>query len=125
MPVGGLIPHATDEAADLVVRNAKIQTGDPRLPQAEAVALHGGDIAAVGGDKDVVGGAHLHVVRGGLNSVPDLRRNGVRSLRQGLAMRRDQAAQTPKGQGAGAGRLVGQVVHRASAAHLCLHFLAS
>jgi predicted amidohydrolase YtcJ len=119
MPVGGLIPRATDDAADLVVRNAKIHTGDPRLPQAEAIAIRDGVITAVGGDKDVadkVGpatrvvdalgrrmvpglhDAHLHVIRGGLNYVLELRWDGVRSLRQGLAMLREQAARTPEGQ---------------------------
>ncbi|MER7195134.1 amidohydrolase [Streptomyces flaveolus] len=119
MPVGGLIPRATDDAADLVVRNAKIHTGDPRLPQAEAIAIRDGVITAVGGDKDVadkvgpttrvvdalgrrmvpgLNDAHLHVIRGGLNYVLELRWDGVRSLRQGLAMLREQAARTPKGQ---------------------------
>ncbi|MEV5518743.1 amidohydrolase [Streptomyces flaveolus] len=119
MPVGGLIPRATDDAADLVVRNAKIHTGDPRLPQAEAIAIRDGVITAVGGDKDVadkvgpatrvvdalgrrmvpgLNDAHLHVIRGGLNYVLELRWDGVRSLRQGLAMLREQAARTPQGQ---------------------------
>ncbi|WP_435840926.1 amidohydrolase [Streptomyces flaveolus] len=119
MPVGGLIPRATDDAADLVVRNAKIHTGDPRLPQAEAIAIRDGVITAVGGDKDVadkvgpatrvvdalgrrivpgLNDAHLHVIRGGLNYVLELRWDGVGSLRQGLAMLREQAARTPKGQ---------------------------
>ncbi|MEU6105116.1 amidohydrolase [Streptomyces flaveolus] len=119
MPVGGLIPRATDDAADLVVRNAKIHTGDPRLPQAEAIAIRDGVITAVGGDKDVadkvgpttrivdalgrrmvpgLNDAHLHVIRGGLNYVLELRWDGVRSLRQGLAMLREQAGRTPKGQ---------------------------
>ncbi|WP_229870020.1 amidohydrolase [Streptomyces flaveolus] len=119
MPVGGLIPRATDDAADLVVRNAKIHTGDLRLPQAEAIAIRDGVITAVGGDKDVadkvgpatrvvdalgrrivpgLNDAHLHVIRGGLNYVLELRWDGVRSLRQGLAMLREQAARTPKGQ---------------------------
>ncbi|CAL9371083.1 hypothetical protein SUDANB1_00865 [Streptomyces sp. enrichment culture] len=119
MPVGGLVPRATDDAADLVVRNAKIHTGDPRLPQAEAIAIRDGVITVVGGDKDVadqVGPAtrvvdalgrrmipglndsHLHVIRGGLNYVLELRWDGVRTLRQGLAMLREQAARTPKGQ---------------------------
>ncbi|MGW0816610.1 amidohydrolase [Streptomyces viridiviolaceus] len=119
MPVGGLTPRATDDAADLVVRNAKIHTGDPRLPQAEAIAIRDGVITAVGDDKDVadqVGPAtrvvdalgrrmipglndsHLHVIRGGLNYVLELRWDGVRTLRQGLAMLREQAARTPKGQ---------------------------
>ncbi|MEV0126211.1 amidohydrolase [Streptomyces sp. NPDC050703] len=119
MPVGGLVPRATDDAADLVVRNAKIHTGDPRLPQAEAIAIRDGVITVVGGDKDVAGqvgpatrvvdalgrrmipglnDAHLHVIRGGLNYVLELRWDGVRTLRQGLAMLREQAARTPKGQ---------------------------
>ncbi|MFE6489641.1 amidohydrolase, partial [Streptomyces sp. NPDC057757] len=42
--------------------------------------------------------AHLHVIRGGLNYVLELRWDGVRSLRQALAMLREQAARTPKGQ---------------------------
>lgn len=119
MPVVGLIPSATDHAADLVVRNAKIHTGDPRRPQAEAIAVRDGVITVVGDDKDVAGqvgaatkvvdalgrrvipglnDAHLHVIRGGLNYVLELRWDGVRTLRQGLAMLREQAARTPKGQ---------------------------
>ncbi|MER5598617.1 hypothetical protein [Streptomyces sp. NPDC002265] len=39
MPVGGLVPRATDNAAGLVARNAKIHTGDPVRPQAEAIAI--------------------------------------------------------------------------------------
>ncbi|MBL1097721.1 amidohydrolase [Streptomyces coffeae] len=119
MPVGGLVPSSTDNAADLVVRNAKIHTGDPGLPQAEAIAIRDGVITVVGDDKDVaphVGPAtkvvdalgrrmvpglndsHLHVIRGGLNYVLELRWDGVPTLRQGLAMLREQAARTPKGQ---------------------------
>ncbi|MEU8674500.1 amidohydrolase [Streptomyces sp. NPDC048560] len=119
MPVGGLVPHATDDAADLVVRNAKIHTGDPHRPQAEALAVTAGVITAVGDDSDVapyigpatkvvdaigrrmvpgLNDSHLHVIRGGLNYVLELRWDGVSTLRQGLAMLRDQAARTPKGQ---------------------------
>ncbi len=53
MPVGGLVPQATDDAAELVVRNASIHTGDPRRPHAEALAVRGGVITVVGDDKDV------------------------------------------------------------------------
>jgi predicted amidohydrolase YtcJ len=119
MPVGGLVPSATDNAADLVVRNARIHTGDPGRPQAEAIAIRDGVITVVGDDQDVapyVGPAtkvvdavgrrmvpglndsHLHVIRGGLNYVMELRWDGVPTLRQGLAMLREQAARTPKGQ---------------------------
>ncbi|MCX4595291.1 amidohydrolase [Streptomyces sp. NBC_01549] len=119
MPVGGLVPHAIENAADLIVRNAKIHTGDPGRPHAEALAIHDGVITVVGDDKDVaphvgagtkvvdalgrrvipgLNDAHLHVIRGGLNYVLELRWDGVRTLRQGLAMLREQAARTPKGQ---------------------------
>ncbi|WP_327713619.1 amidohydrolase [Streptomyces sp. NBC_00464] len=119
MPVGGLVASATDNPADLVVRNAKIHTGDPGRPKAESIAIRDGVIIVVGDDKDVaahVGPAtkvvdalgrrmipglndsHLHVIRGGLNYVLELRWDGVPTLRQGLAMLREQAARTPKGQ---------------------------
>lgn len=119
MPVGGLVPQAIDDAAELVVRNASIHTGDPRRPRAEALAVRGGVITVVGDDKDVaphvgpatkvvdalgrrmipgLNDAHLHVIRGGLNYVLELRWDGVRTLRQALAMLREQAARTPKGQ---------------------------
>lgn len=119
MPVGGLVPRVTDDAADLVVRNAKIHTGDRGRPQAGAIAIRDGVITVVGDDNDVAGhvgpatkvvdalgrrmipglnDAHLHVIRGGLNYVLELRWDGVPTLRQGLAMLREQAARTPKGQ---------------------------
>ncbi|MFD8788044.1 amidohydrolase [Kitasatospora sp. NPDC059599] len=119
MPVGGLIPHAVENAADVVVRNAKIHTGDARRPSAGALAVRDGLITAVGDDADVapligpattvvdalgrrvvpgLNDSHLHVIRGGLNYVLELRWDGVTSLRQGLAMLREQAARTPAGQ---------------------------
>ncbi|MFF3783896.1 amidohydrolase [Streptomyces sp. NPDC001933] len=119
MPVGGLVSSNTDNPADLMVRNAKIHTGDPGRPQAEAIAIRDGVITVVGDDRDVaphVGPAtkvvdalgrrmipglndsHLHVIRGGLNYVLELRWDGVRTLRQGLSMLREQVARTPKGQ---------------------------
>ncbi|MFE9565986.1 amidohydrolase [Streptomyces sp. NPDC006487] len=119
MPVGGLVPTATPDAADLVVRNAKIHTGDRSRPAAQAIAVRDGRVLAVGDDQDtaphigpatrvvdalgrrIVPGlndSHLHVIRGGLNYVLELRWDGVRSLHEGLAMLREQAARTPKGQ---------------------------
>ncbi|MEU5084807.1 MULTISPECIES: amidohydrolase [Streptomyces] len=119
MPVGGLVPHPAADAADLVVRNARIHTGDPSRPHAEALGIRDGVVTVIGDDRDVAGhigpdtkvvdalgrrvipglnDSHLHVIRGGLNYVLELRWDGVRSLRQGLAMLREQAARTPKGQ---------------------------
>ncbi|WP_186768421.1 amidohydrolase [Streptomyces qinzhouensis] len=119
MPVGGLVPQATENPADLVVRNAKIHTGDPSRPAAQAIAVRDGRVLEVGDDHDMAGrigpatrvvdalgrrvvpglnDSHLHVIRGGLNYVLELRWDGVRSLRDGLALLREQAARTPKGQ---------------------------
>jgi predicted amidohydrolase YtcJ len=104
--------------ADVVVRNARVFTGDPARPAATATAIRGSVFVAVGDDHDVaayVGPAtrvfdainrrmipglndsHLHVIRGGLNYLLELRWDGVRSLRQGLAMLREHE-RTPKGQ---------------------------
>ncbi|MER5325184.1 amidohydrolase [Streptosporangium roseum] len=123
MPVAGVIPRhdgtPADLAADLVVRNAKVFTGDPRNPAVSAVAVRAGKIVVLGDDGDVaehvgprtrvvdalgrrlipgLNDSHLHVIRGGLNYVLELRWDGVRSLRQALAMLREQAGRTPKGQ---------------------------
>ncbi|RPK35005.1 N-substituted formamide deformylase precursor [Streptomyces sp. ADI91-18] len=121
MPVAGILPapDGRRRAADLLVRNAKVFTGDPGRPEARAVAVRDGRVVALGDDHDLaafVGPAtkvvdalgrrvvpglndsHLHVIRGGLNYVLELRWDGVRSLRRALAMLREQAGRTPKGQ---------------------------
>ncbi len=122
MPVGGVRPATGANArppAEIVVRNARIHTGDPARPAASAVAIGNGTFIAVGDDADVaqyVGAAtrvfdalgrrvipglndsHLHVIRGGLNYFLELRWDGVRSLRRALVMLREQAEHTPKGQ---------------------------
>ncbi|MEW2267920.1 amidohydrolase [Streptomyces sp. NPDC047853] len=120
IPVGGLVPTAVDGvAADLVVRNAKVYTADPARPQADAVAIRDGRITAIGDDVDMtpfigtrtrvvdalgrrivpgLNDSHLHVIRGGLNYVLELRWDGVPTLRQGLSMLREQAGRTPRGQ---------------------------
>ncbi len=121
MPVGGVRParDSTEVPANVVVRNARVFTGDPARPAATAVAMSSGVFVAVGDDQDVapfigpatrvfdalnrrvipgLNDSHLHVIRGGLNYLLELRWDGVRSLRQGLAMLREQAARTPKGQ---------------------------
>ncbi|MFD8595132.1 amidohydrolase [Kitasatospora sp. NPDC059646] len=119
MPVAGIRPGTPEQPADLVVRNAKVFTNDPRRPQATALAIRDGVIRAVGEDADIVplvgpgtrvvdalgrrvvpglNDAHLHVIRGGLNYVMELRWDGVRSLRRALAMLREQAERTPAGQ---------------------------
>ncbi|RCH64922.1 amidohydrolase [Streptomyces sp. SDr-06] len=121
MPVAGVqaAQHPEHPAADLVVRNAKVFTGDPARPEARAVAIRDGRVSALGDDHDLAGligpetrvvdalgrrvvpglnDSHLHVIRGGLNYVLELRWDGVRSLRHALAMLREQAGRTPRGQ---------------------------
>ncbi|MFC5721306.1 amidohydrolase [Streptomyces gamaensis] len=120
MPVGGIRPGpGVPDPAGLVVRNARIHTGDPRLPAASAVAVRDGVFVAVGDDADIAAhvgpdttvvdalgrrvipgliDSHLHVIRGGLNYLLELRWDGVTSLRQGLRMLREQVERTPKGQ---------------------------
>ncbi|HKD18516.1 MAG TPA: amidohydrolase, partial [Thermoanaerobaculia bacterium] len=41
------------EPADLVLVSARIWTGDPKNPEAEALAVHAGRIVAVGSDKEI------------------------------------------------------------------------
>jgi hypothetical protein len=120
MPVAGLTPSAdSDEPADLVVRNARVFTGDRQRPAASAVAVRDGRILAVSDDHgmarhvtastrviDAVGrrvipgliDSHMHVIRTGLHYLLELRWDGVRSLRQALAMLREQTGRTPDGQ---------------------------
>ncbi len=45
--------RAPEPAADLVLLSAKIWTGDPGKPEAEALAVRGGRIVAVGSDKEI------------------------------------------------------------------------
>ncbi|WP_306324398.1 amidohydrolase [Streptomyces venezuelae] len=122
MPVGGISPaHGPSDGkhSDLVLRNAKIHTQDPARPAATALAVRDGRITALGDDSDVadlvgpgtrvvdalgrrvvpgLNDSHLHVIRGGLNYVLELRWDGVPSLGIALAMLREQAGRTPKGQ---------------------------
>lgn len=121
MPVQGIRPAAdpVDPPADVALRNARIHTGHPARPHASALAMTGGRIAAVGDDATIaahVGPAtriidaqgrrvvpglndsHLHVIRGGLNYVLELRWDGVPTLALALRMLRAQAAATPPGQ---------------------------
>jgi hypothetical protein len=108
------------ERADLIVRNAKVTTLQDRdSAAADAVAVSGERIAAVGGEADVMrlagasttvvdaGGrrvipglndSHLHAIRGGLMFNLELRSDGVDSLARGLEMIRGQAERTPEGQ---------------------------
>jgi predicted amidohydrolase YtcJ len=103
----------------LVIRNGRIHTGDKQRPAAAALAIRDGNIVALGDDGDIAGfvgpntrvvdalnrriipglnDSHLHVIRGGLNYLLELRWDGVPSLRTALWMLRQQAERTPQGQ---------------------------
>jgi predicted amidohydrolase YtcJ len=100
---------------DLILHNGRITTLDDAHPQVSAVAITNGRISATGGDELLATGdagtrridlngrrvvpglndSHIHVIRGGLNFNMELRWDGVPSLRDALAMLRDQARRTP------------------------------
>ncbi|WP_306918415.1 MULTISPECIES: amidohydrolase [unclassified Arthrobacter] len=120
MPVGGIVPrNDAGQTADTIVRNAKVFTGDPARPHASAVAIKDGKVLVVGDDADIakvtgsatkivdaqnrrvipgLNDSHLHVIRGGLNYVMELRWDGVPTLKLAMQMLREQADRTPKGQ---------------------------
>jgi predicted amidohydrolase YtcJ len=101
---------------DLILRNGRITTLDPTLPEASALAISDGLISQTGDDRAVLplagertrvidlGGrraipglndSHIHVIRGGLNFNMELRWDGVPSLALAMAMLKAQAARTP------------------------------
>ena len=100
---------------DLILHNGAITTLDPAHPQVSALAITGARITATGGEELLAGAgegtaridlkgrravpglndSHLHLIRGGLNFNMELRWDGVPSLRDALAMLKEQARRTP------------------------------
>ena len=120
MPVSG-VQRGTQvsDSAHLIVRNGRIFTGDSDVPTATCVAVVDDRIVRVGGEADVaplvgpdtqvidalgrrvipgLNDSHLHVIRGGLHYLLELRWDGVPSLSIALAMLREQVKRTPSGQ---------------------------
>lgn len=64
MPMIAAAQEETKPAADLIIRDAKVWTVDPKMPTAEAVAVLDGRIAAVGSDAavDAWRGTKTHVI---------------------------------------------------------------
>ncbi|EWC52466.1 amidohydrolase [Xanthomonas citri pv. glycines str. 8ra] len=116
----GALPAASSASGkssmvDLVVRNARITTLDPRQPNATAIAVADGRIVAVGDDAQIMALAkgartidaqgrrllpglndsHTHLIRGGLNYNLELRWDSVRSLADAMAMLKAQVDRTP------------------------------
>lgn len=105
-----------DRMADTIIRNARVTTLDPAMPDAEAVAIGDGLILATGAEAEVMrladsetqvidaGGrrvipglndSHTHLIRGGLNYNMELRWENVPSLADALRMLKEQADRTP------------------------------
>ena len=106
-------------SADTMLVNGNFVTGVTAQPSAEACAIADGRFIRVGNRQSVerlkdgntkvidlngrtvlpgLNDSHLHAVRGGRFYNLELRWDGVRTLRRGLEMIREQASRTPKGQ---------------------------
>ena len=116
-PRFALAQEKTMTDSTLIFRNGKITTLDPDTPEATAIAIVDGKVAAIGTDADVMrlhgedvekvidlqgrrvipglNDSHTHVIRGGLNYNMELRWENVPSVSDALAMLRKQAANTP------------------------------
>ncbi len=110
------LSHA--HATDVIITNGKVATMTREGSFAQALAIKGGVITAVGsnaqvlklkkpgtqvidaGGRTVIPGlndSHLHIIREGLNYNAELRWDGVTSLKRAMQMLREQAARTPEG----------------------------
>jgi len=104
-------------AADLLLTNGRIHTGNPQQPRAEAIAIHGNRIVAVGSSAGLanlgkkgtrivdLGGrfacagfvdAHVHLLSAGL-SLSRANLSGCPSRDEMLSVLRDKAAALPEG----------------------------
>ena len=102
--------------ADTLIVNGRIATLDPKQPNAEAIAIRGERIVAVGSQNELmrrkgektrvidagrrivipgINDAHTHFIRGGLTYTNEVRWDGVPSLAEGLRRVREQARRTP------------------------------
>jgi predicted amidohydrolase YtcJ len=103
-------------APDTIFMNGRFTTLDPNNPEAAAVAVKDGLFLRVGDDDEAMQGrspstrvidlqgkrvipglndSHLHVIRGGLNYLMELRWDGVSSVATALEMLKRQVAVTP------------------------------
>lgn len=112
-------PVSESETADLIIHNAKVATLLEPEDFKQAVAIKNGKIISVGSNEAIqnfkgnesqtidakgkllipgLNDSHTHLIRAGLNYNLELRWDGVRSLKEGLEMLKEQAARTPDGQ---------------------------
>jgi predicted amidohydrolase YtcJ len=113
---GCAAPLMQSGPADVLIVNGRVATLNERQPQAEAIAIKGERIIAVGsaaelnglrddrtrvidaGRRTVIPGlndAHTHFIRGGLTYTNEVRWDGVTSLAEGMRRVREQARRTP------------------------------
>ena len=112
------MPHAQQPAADVVLTNGKIITVDERFTIAQAVAVRGERIVAVGTNQEierlagpstrridargraVIPGLidnHMHLLRAGITWQQEVRLDGVDSRKRALEMLRARAAAAGSG----------------------------
>ena len=105
--------------ADIIIINAEVTTLDENAMNAEAVAIAGNKIIAVGTKQQVekfktkktklvdakgrrvipgLFDSHLHVIRGGRFYNSELRWDGVNTLKRAMELLKEQAQRTPFGQ---------------------------
>ncbi|WP_369013948.1 amidohydrolase [Flavobacterium anhuiense] len=108
-----------NKKATLIVHNAIIHTLDNKNTVVEAMAVADGKILKTGKSSEIlklkdkkttiidakgrtiipgIFDSHMHIIRGGRFYNTELRWDGVRSLKRALAMLKEQAQRTPKGQ---------------------------
>jgi len=111
---GGLLK--SEIPADTLIINGRIATLNPKQPNAQAIAIRGERIVAVGSENELnrlkgektrvidagrrtivpgINDAHTHFIRGGLTYTNEVRWDGVPSLAEGMRRVREQARRTP------------------------------
>lgn len=102
--------------AQLILKNGKITTLDPKNPEVNAIAFADGKVLATGDEPHIMklakdttkvidlhgrrvipglNDSHLHIIRGGLNYNMELRWEGVPSVSEALRLLKEQADHTP------------------------------
>lgn len=118
-----LLPTSTEAQTmattpSLIVRNAKITTFDRARPEAQAIAVAGDRILAVGSEADILplakpetpvvdaegrrmipglNDTHTHTVREGLNYALELRWDGIPTFAEAMRRLKEMVAKTPPG----------------------------
>lgn len=104
---------------DTILYNGKITTLDSEKSEVTAIAIKDGCVLAIGYDDEIknlaglhtqlinlkqhrvipgLNDSHLHVIRGGLNYMMELRWDGLPSLNLAMQMLQEQVDRTPQGQ---------------------------